>query len=176
MTSRIQITDRLALDSSLSTGSTYRPATATSAMPIDFSGGTSTDIFNDTIPGGVLGPNGYLIMSFGGIYAATAGRTLTVAVSGASQIVTPTLASGGQTQTFLASMQIQNNNSVVSQSRLYSVVFGRSSTAPTGPTLENVTANVDTDSDWTLQVSLVLSGAVNSAFVGYLSINTQFIP
>ena len=164
------ITDRYAFDEKFSTGATSSPATA--VMPIDFSDGSSHDVFNATISGGLLGANGFIEILIGGAYAASAARTMSLAASSTS-VVTQNL--NLASMTFEGRVLIQNVNSEASQRGLISLVFGITATAPQGPYLTPISTSTDTSTDWNLQVAVDLSGAVTTAYVGYIRTNTQYI-
>lgn len=183
--SRIQITDRLALDSNLSYGGVTTQSNV--ALPISFQGAVRTTVVSQTITGGALGLNGYLEIKLGGTFAITANSVVAVTAYMDGVALTPTYTS----PTFAASggpyyldglVWVQNQNSEVTgvaatQFVWYDASVGTSGAIYDGTRRETSKAATDTSNDWTFSMDIVAADPSSGiAEISIARVNSYFIP
>ncbi len=175
MTSRTQITDRLALDPNLSYGGVTR--TSEIVLPISYQG-VGTNITAQTIPGGALGPNGYLELRLGGIHAITANSTPSMTAAGFSATLSGPVLTGGTTYYLDSIFWIQNQNSEANGVVVLQMDWVRDA----GGTAINASRTqathiVDTSADWTLGLFISTSSAASgTATIDIARVTAYFIP
>lgn len=175
---RSQISDRLALDPNLSYGGATRVSEV--SLPITFSASAGTVITSQTIPGGLLGANGYIELYAHGAWADAANRSVTLSASATSAVISSVSSqnlTAGVSWTLEFRAIFQNNGSETSNSIFLFACAGRSNNAPEGPyqTIAGPNA-VDTTQDWTFSIQLTPSTTVSTAALYALRITSYYIP
>lgn len=181
---RIQITERLALDPDLSFNSTTGNLTYGERKP--YTGQASQTLLNNTIGGGVLGPNGYMEAWFTGIHSITAGNTVSVsavdAASAASTTITtlsgPALA-GGTTYYCNGTFRLQNQDSETSGLVMIQMDWPLGTAGNMQSSRVETAHAIDTSVDFTPVLNIAgttvwLDGSVLS--IDVKQINTYYIP
>ncbi len=154
---RTQITDRLAVDQNLS-NSTVLLDQGMSGFAISGSGAsTSANLVNTTVPGGVMGTNGYVqIRMFGRVVNSTSATSATVAFATAmnSSVVSAVSITVQASSSSLVGLQIESLvvNQASESSQLLSLLgFSGQSSIPGAFYVSNAPVGVEnTAADWTL--------------------------
>lgn len=146
------------------------------ALPLDFSDGSSHDFASVTIPGGALGPNGFVRFTSLGYVVTNATRTITLDTNVGQSITSGNFTSTTDRWQFIYELVASNQGSESAQSGFQTLKVNRF-TPPLGPTsafaqdFSFLGSSTDTTANWTFTANVGASGAIT----GSANISTAFL-
>ena len=165
----------VAINASSDTALVDRDTSGNVTLPVDFSGGLQA-IGNRTIPGGAMGPNGFMRQTVLAKVVTNATRTVTFTSNGTSMDTTVTNTTDSWDMKF--ENLVLNANSETSQYEHHSLITGRHiAAATTVVSLDHnsfiVHNNTDTTVDWVVGGNVLPSAAITGS-ANIVAVNIEY--
>lgn len=148
-------------------------STADMALPVDFSDAAVHTIISRTIPGGVMGANGYVVADMFGAFTNPNARS----VSADDGIITKSVSQNlvADTWYFQLTYVVQNYGSEATQVRHWHQDYGRQAGSNSDARYGQL-STTDTASDWTLALTVQSSSVATVARVDAVRVQTFYLP